>query len=176
MRELADAEKLRRFMRAVGQRAGGPCRVYFTGGASAVLEGWRAATIDADIRVMPDSDALLRAIPELKESLRINVELACPADFIPELPGWEQRSRFIAREGSVDFFHYDFYAQALAKLERGERKDLLDVRAMLDRSFVETVRAWELFRAIEPQLHRFPAIDPKAFRRAVEDALGPAPA
>jgi hypothetical protein len=71
--------------------------------------------------------------------------------------------------------HYDFYAQALAKIERGEQKDLGDVREMLARRLIEPARAWDLFRAIEPKLYRFPAIDPARFRRAVGAALGPSP-
>lgn len=175
MRDLADSERIRRFMRALGEHAHAECRVYFTGGATAVLEGWRAQTIDADILVVPDSDRLLQAIPEIKESLRMNVEIASPAHFIPELPGWEDRSRFIARHGKVSFLHYDFYAQALAKIERGEEKDLADVRAMLDRGLVDRAKAWDLFQAIEPQLYRFPAVDPARYRRAVTEALGAPP-
>lgn len=175
MREPADSGRIRAFMRALGERAEGECRVYFTGGATAVLEGWRRKTIDADILIEPDSDPLLRAIPELKESLRLNVELASPAHFIPELPGWRDRSRFIERHGKVSFHHYDFYAQALAKIERGEVKDLADVGEMLRRGLVDPARAWELFAQIEPRLYRFPDIDPASFRSAVAEALGPEP-
>ena len=121
MRELADAGRIRAFMKALGERAEADCRVYFTGGASAVLEGWRRETVDADLLLVPDSDRLLQRIPELKETLHINVELASPAHFIPELTGWEDRSRFIERIGQVSFYHYDFCAQALAKVERGDQ-------------------------------------------------------
>ena len=62
-------------------------RVYLTGGACAVLQGWRDSTLDVDLKLVPDSDALLQAIPRLKESLEINVELAAPDQFIPEVPG-----------------------------------------------------------------------------------------
>lgn len=41
MRELADADRIRAFMRALGEEASEPVRVYFTGGAAAVLLGWR---------------------------------------------------------------------------------------------------------------------------------------
>jgi hypothetical protein len=150
--------------------------VYFTGGATAVLEGWRKQTIDADILVVPDSDRLMQAIPSLKESLRINVEIASPAHFIPEVPGWQERSRFIERQGKASFYHYDFYAQALAKIERGEQKDLGDVQEMIARGLIERAKAWDLFRAIETKLYHFPAIDPARFRRAVGDALGASPA
>jgi uncharacterized nucleotidyltransferase DUF6036 len=176
MRELADSARIRRFMQALGDRADAECRVYFTGGATAVLEGWRPQTIDADILVVPDSDRLMQSIPGLKESLRMNVEIASPAHFIPELPGWQERSRFIDRQGKASFYHYDFYAQALAKIERGEQKDLGDVQEMLARGLIERAKAWDLFRAIEPKLYRFPAIDPAGFRRAVGAALGSQPA
>jgi len=175
MRRLAEAARIQRLMRALGDTADAETRVYFTGGASAVLEGWRAATVDVDLRIVPDRDEMLRAIPALKEELELNVELASPADFIPELPGWEERSRFIAREGQVSFYHYDFYSQALAKIERGHAQDAADVAAMIDRGLVEPGRLRELFEAIEPRLYRYPAIDPKSFRRALETALAGRP-
>ncbi|MGH8574597.1 MAG: DUF6036 family nucleotidyltransferase, partial [Gammaproteobacteria bacterium] len=118
MRELADAPRIRRLMEAFGRAAGGDIRVYLVGGTTAVLMGWRASTIDVDFVMRPEDDALLRAIPSLKERLRINVEMASPADFIPVPPGWEDRGIFIAQVGRVAFYHFDVYAQALAKLER----------------------------------------------------------
>lgn len=173
MRPLVDAERLRSFLRAFGREADAEARVYLTGGATAVLEGWRDATIDIDLKLVPELDSLYRAIPRLKESLQVNVELASPGDFIPELPGWEERSPFISREGRVAFHHYDLYAQALAKIERGHEQDVVDVREMLGRGLIERARAWELFAAIEPLLYRYPALDPRSFRDAVARALGP---
>lgn len=171
MRGLADAERIRRFMAELGLAARSEARLYFTGGASAVLEGWRGSTIDVDILLEPETDALLRALPELKERLELNVELVSPADFIPELPGWRDRSRFIAHEGRISYFHYDFYAQALAKIERGHAQDVTDVRALLERGWVERARLRELFAAIAPHLYRYPAVDPAAFGRALEGLL-----
>lgn len=161
-------------MYALSDQADRETRVYFTGGASAVLLGWRATTIDVDIRMVPESDRLLRAIPSLKESLEINVELASPSDFIPAIRGWEERSRFIQKEGRLSFFHYDFYSQALAKIERGHAQDLSDVKEMLTRGLVDPKRALGYFDEIEPGLHRFPAIDPVSFRSAAERILRPA--
>jgi len=175
MRRLAEEARIQGLMKALGGTADADTRVYFTGGASAVLEGWRTATVDVDLRIVPDRDELLRAIPALKEELELNVELASPPDFIPELPGWEERSRFIAREGRVSFYHYDFYSQALAKIERGHTQDAADVATMLDRGLVEPRRLRELFEAIEPQLYRYPAIDPKSFHRSLEAALAGCP-
>lgn len=171
MRGLADQERLRRFMTALGREARHPARIYLTGGATAVLLEWRSSTIDVDIEIVPESDEVLRAIPRLKEDLQINVELASPGHFIPELPGWQERSVFITREGALDFFHYDFYAQALAKIERGHARDVSDVREMFERGLITAEGMTLLFGAIEPELYRYPAIDPRAFRRAVEQVV-----
>ena len=37
----------------------------------------------------------------------------------------------------MTFRHYDLYAQALAKVERGHARDLADVEAMLERGLVD---------------------------------------
>lgn len=171
MRRLADAERIREFMRALAGAADREARLYFTGGATAVLCGWRASTIDVDILIVPEMDGLLRELPKLKEDLQLNVELACPADFIPELPGWEPRSRFVEQQGRLSFYHYDLYAQALAKIERGHAQDIADVSEMLQRRLIEPPQVKRLFEAVEPLLYRYPAIDPAAFRRAVEEAI-----
>ncbi|MFZ5468873.1 MAG: DUF6036 family nucleotidyltransferase [Myxococcota bacterium] len=168
MRELADAERICRFMRELGLVAKHEGRVYLTGGTTAVLKGWRSSTVDVDLKLVPDQDELLRAIPRLKESLKLNVELAAPDQFIPALPGWEERSPFIAREGRLFFHHYDLYAQALSKIERGHAKDAEDVEALLRLGLIERTKLLELYEAIEPLLYRYPSLDPKSFRRAVE--------
>lgn len=168
MRRPVDQPRLREFLRALGRVARDPGRLYLTGGASAVLRGWRSSTIDIDIALAPSLEGLLREIPSLKERLGINVELAAPSDFIPEVPGWEERSPFVVREGVVDVFHYDFYAQALSKLERSHAKDLDDVAAMRRDGLIDSERLLELLARIESELYRYPAVDPPTFRRAVE--------
>ena len=117
MREVADGARIRRFLRALGREAD-EGTAYLTGGATAVLVGWRDTTIDVDLKLVPESERTLRALPRLKDELRINVELASPADFIPVPAGWEDRSPFVTREGRLTIRHFDPYAQALAKLER----------------------------------------------------------
>lgn len=171
MRELTTIYSISEFMKALGRVARSSSRVYFTGGTSAVLLKWREATVDIDLRFDPELDELYRAIPGLKERLKVNVELASPSDFIPELPNWKDRSIFINREGNVDFYHYDFYSQALSKIERGHKKDLDDIDAMFQRNLIERDKLRELFEAIEPMLYRYPAIDADTFARAVSDFL-----
>jgi hypothetical protein len=172
VREVVDADRLRRFMQALGREARVATRIFLVGGASAVLLGWRDTTIDVDLKMVPEHEELFRAIPILKERLRINVEIASPGDFIPVPAGWEDRSPFIVREGQAAFHHFDFYSQALAKLERHHQQDVQDVREMVDRGLLVPRRALDFYDEIEPGLYRFPAVDPATFRAAVEAAFG----
>ncbi len=173
MRALADRERIQRLLDAFGRVARNDVRIYLVGGGTAVFLGWRATTIDVDLVMRPEDDALLREIPRLKEALEINVELASPLDFIPVPPGWEDRGTFVLQTGRVGVWHFDLYAQALAKVERGHRQDVADVQEMLARGLIERRRALEYFARIEAELFRFPAIDAPSFRRAVEEAFGP---
>lgn len=171
MRRPVDKEQVHRFMKELGDEADCEGRLYFTGGATAVLVGWRSSTVDVDIKMEPEADRLFRALPRIKDQLEINVELAAPDQFIPAVPGWQERSSFIARQGRLSFYHYDFYSQALSKIQRGHAKDLLDVREMTDRGLIERSELRRRFEQIEPQLYRYPAIDPKRFRKDLEDFL-----
>jgi hypothetical protein len=168
MRQAVDRGRLQEFMRLLAAAAREPGRIYLVGGASAVLQGWRGSTVDIDLKIIPEHDRLLRAIPEIKERLQINVELAAPSDFVPPLPGWEDRSPLIARQAPLDFHHFDFYCQCLAKLERAHRKDLADVEAMLGAGLVDPDRLRQLFARVEEDLYRYPAVDPAALKRVVE--------
>lgn len=83
-----------------------------------MVEGWRPATIDVDLRLEPGSDALMRRIVTAKSELDIN-----------------------------------------------------DVAAMIGSELVDGHRLQELYDEVEPQMHRYPAIDAGAFRESVRRAL-----
>jgi hypothetical protein len=51
-----------------------------------VLRGWREGTIDIDMKIVPEDDRILRAIPAIKEQLHINIELTSPAERTPQGP------------------------------------------------------------------------------------------
>jgi len=167
MREHADQRRIRSLIEFLGRNARSACDVFFTGGACAVLHGWRAATLDVDLLFVPDSDDILRLLPRAKEKLILNIELVAPPNFIPELPGWRERCIFIEKRGEVSFYHYDFYSQALSKIERNHAQDAIDVESMLNAQLVTPEKLLTLFDEIEPLLFRYPAIHPESFRRAV---------
>ena len=155
-------------MEALGRKVEGAGTIYLTGGATALLFGWRAKTIDVDIKADPEPRGFFEAIAEIKESLDTNVELASPDLFIPELPGWRERSVFICRVRGLDFRHFDFYSQVLAKLERGHERDMLDVRAFVEEGLVDRQKLRDFFEDIRPSLKKFPAIEEMEFSKSVQ--------
>ncbi len=171
MRQQVTIETLKQFMQQLAAAARSPGKVYFTGGATALLLGFREQTIDIDIKLDPEPEGAFEAIAALKNRLNINVELASPDDFIPRAPDWRECSRHIESIGQVQFFHYDFSLQALAKLERGHAQDLEDVSSLLRGGYVSVDGLRNRFALIEPGLVRYPAIDPPQFKRKVEGFL-----
>ena len=167
MRFSVDEQRLRSFMEEIGKSARSPGRIYLVGGSTALLLGIRSQTVDIDIKLDPEPAGVFEAIAALKERLSINVELASPDDFLPALPSWRERSEFIWRAGQVEFFHYDFYGQALAKVLRGHEKDLEDARALVALGKVEPAKLLELYREIVPDIIRYPAINSKEFESRV---------
>jgi hypothetical protein len=141
---------------------------YLTGGATAVLLGWRSTTVDVDLKLVPEQDSVMRVIPRLKDELQVNVELASPGDFIPLPAGWQERSLAAEQGRRLSFRHFDPYSQALSKLERDHARDREDVRALISSGLVDPARLRTCFEEIEPLLYRFPAIDPPSFRARVE--------
>jgi hypothetical protein len=158
-------------MKELAAAARSPGKVYFTGGATALLLGFREQTIDIDLKLDPEPAGAFEAIAALKDRLQLNVKLASPADFIPATDDWRERSRPVASIGCVEFFHYDFSLQALAKLERGHAQDLEDVASFLRGGYVSAEELRSRFAQIEPGLLRYPAVDPQQFRKKVEDFL-----
>src|SRR6266849_1839566 len=171
MRRKVTIESLRQFMQELAAAARSPGKVYFTGGATALLLGFREQTIDIDIKLDPEPEGAFEAIAVLKNDLNLNVELASPDDFIPAAADWRERSRHIASIGRLQFFHYDFSLQALAKLERGHAQDLEDVLSLMRGGYVTAAELKGKFAQIEPGLARYPAIDPQEFRKKIESFL-----
>ena len=55
MRHETNRERVERLMAGLGRAAREPGRIYFTGGVSAVLLGWREMTADVDLNVVGTS-------------------------------------------------------------------------------------------------------------------------
>lgn len=57
-------------MQALGREAQGSGCIYFTGGASALLIGWRSSTIDVDIRLDREPLGIFQAIASFHQQTR----------------------------------------------------------------------------------------------------------
>ncbi|MEG3844873.1 DUF6036 family nucleotidyltransferase [Microcoleus sp. herbarium14] len=171
MRPNVDSQKIERLMQVLGREAQGSGCIYFTGGASALLIGWRSSTVDIDIRLDPEPAGIFQAIAKIKQELNINIELASPQDFLPPLPGWRDRSIFIGKYGQISFYHYDFTAQALSKLSRGYNRDINDVQAMYEQKLFSLEKLRDCFKAIESELIRFPSLNPELLRNRIEQFI-----
>ncbi len=145
-------------------------RVLLLGGTTAVYEGWRASTIDADLHA--DRDEVFRDIQAIKERLELNVEFVRPEDFVPALAGTEGRHIFLEAVGRVSFYHYDPYAQLLSKVVRGFRRDLEDAEQFLATGLVDPSEFRALVRRIpEPAFARYPSLSRHAILEAVDGFL-----
>ena len=161
MRRKVTIERLKRFMEELAAAARSSGKIYFAGGATALLLGFREQTIDVDIKSDPEPEGVFEAIASLKNRLDLNIELASPDDFIPAP----------ASVGRLQFFDYDLALQALAKLERGYGQDVEDVSNLVRGGHVTTAELSRRFTQIEPELLRCPALDAQGFRKKVERFL-----
>ena len=168
MRPNTDRERLLAFLRELGARVRGPGTAFLTGGATALLHGWRGTTNDIDLSFDPEPPGAFEAIAVLKNELDINIELASPAHFVPEVPGWRERSPSVGRFGSLEVRHYDLRAQALSKLARGYDRDLADVRAMLADGGVTLAQLRDAFDATRGAMIRYPRLAPERIAATID--------
>lgn len=144
--------------------------MFFVGGGTAVLEGWRESTIDVDLYA--DKDEIFHDVQGIKERLQLNIEFARPEDFVPALAGSETRHVFIETVGKVSFYHYDPYAQLLSKVVRGFNRDMQDAGRFLDSGMVDAGRFRTLVNAIPDAAYaKYPALSRRAVLEAVDDFL-----
>ncbi len=157
-------------MQRVGEIVSEPATIYLTGGATAVLLGFREGTIDIDIA--GELDQLFGEIPALKRTLNINVEIAKPTDFVPVLAGETERHIFIGTFGEASFYHFDPYGQVFSKVVRAHATDLHDAKAFVSRELVELSRLFELVKQVPDAVFaRYTRLDRESVERAVQDFL-----
>jgi hypothetical protein len=172
MRRRLTREGFRDLMRELARAAprGGTYRVYFVGGGTAVLQGWRESTIDADLHA--DNDEVFRNVQAVKERLGINIEFARPEDFVPALAGSDDRHVFVETVARVTFLHYDPYAQALSKVVRGFDRDLKDADRLVESGLVDPARFRSLVAAIPDGAYaKYPSLSKVAVLEAVDAFL-----
>jgi hypothetical protein len=117
----------------------------------------------------------VRVLRELKRSLDMNIKEAAPGHFVPPPPGAAARAGFVGRRGAVDVFLYDPYSIALSKLSRGHRRDLADVRGLLEAAVLDRDRLQTLVAAaLASDGARSLRFDPDLVRRRLAALLAEA--
>ena len=66
MRHETNRERVEKLMVELGRAAREPGRIYFTGGVSAVLIGWREMTMDVDLKPDPEPVGIFEALAKIE--------------------------------------------------------------------------------------------------------------
>jgi hypothetical protein len=167
MRQSVDKAAIESFLQQLGRTFLKPARLYLVGGAALVHLGVRPGfTQHIDIQVGGVNEGeLIVAIQRLIQKMQVNVEFASPLDFIPLPTQWETQARFIGRYGKIDVFYFDFYSIALSKIERGNNRDIADVKLLVQQGIITLSELDVAFQEVLSQLGkgRYPRITPQRF-------------
>jgi hypothetical protein len=167
MRPSVDKTAIESFLQQLGRTFRKPGRLYLVEGAALVHAGVRPGfTQDIDIQVSGANEGeLIVAIQRLIQQLQINVGFASPADFIPLPSQWEMHAQYVGRYGGVDVFYFDFYSIALSKIERGNSRDIDDVKLLVQQGIITLNELDAAYREVLAQLGqgRYPRITPQRF-------------
>ena len=88
------------------------------------------------------------------------MEFASPVDFIPLPSQWEMHAQYVG----IDVFYFDFYSIALSKIERGNNRDIADVKLLVERGIVSLDELDVAYQEVLSQLGgRYPRITPQRF-------------
>jgi hypothetical protein len=167
MRPVVDKGAIEAFLQQLGKTFHKSARLYLVGGAALVHLGVRpGTTVDIDIQVAGAHEGeLIVAIQQMIHRLQINVEFASPVDFIPLPAQWESHARFVGRYGKIDVFYFDFYSIALSKIERGNTRDIEDVKLLVQQGIITLDELDKAYQEVLAQLGkgRYPRVTPQRF-------------
>jgi hypothetical protein len=167
MRQCVDKAAIEAFLQQLGRTFRKPARLYLVGGAALVHLGVRPGfTQHIDIQVSGANEGdLIVAIQRLIQQMQVNVEFASHVDFIPLPTQWETHAQFVGRYGTIDVFYFDFYSIALSKIERGNNRDIADVKLLVHQGRITLNELDIAYQEVLSQLGkgRYPRITPQRF-------------
>ena len=78
---------------------------------------------------------------------------------------WEAHAQYVGRYGGIDVFYFDFYSIALSKIERGNSRDIADVRLLVQEKIITLQELDASYQEVLAQLGkgRYPRITPQRF-------------
>jgi hypothetical protein len=163
----AAKEDIEKFLNALGKTFRKPGRIYLAGGAALVHMGLRSdSTLDIDVLIETTAeDEMVKVIRQLVEQMQLNIEFSSPGDFIPLPSQWMAHAKYIGRYGSLDAFYFDFYSLALSKISRGNDRDLIDVKLLVQQKVITVEELDAVYQEVLPHMGKRPYInlDPQKF-------------
>ena len=69
------------------------------------------------------------------------------------------QARYVGRYGAVDVFHFDFYSLALSKISRGNDRDLIDVKLLIQQKAITLEGLDAAYREVLPRMGKRPYIN-----------------
>lgn len=167
MRPGVDKGAIESFLQQLGRAFRKPARLYLVGGAALVHLGVRPGfTQDIDIQVSGSNEGeLIVAIQRLIQQMQVNVKFVSPVDFIPLPSQWEMHTQFAGRYGKIDVFYFDFFSIALSKIERGNNRDIADVKLLVQQGMITLSELDVAYQEVLAQLGkgRYPRVTPQRF-------------
>lgn len=167
IRPAVDKTAVESFLQQLGRSFHKPGRLYLVGSAALVHAGIRPGfTLDIDVQVGGANEGeLIVAIQCLIQQMQVNVEFASPADFIPLPSQWESHAQYVGRYGEIEVFYFDFYSIALSKIERGNDRDIRDVKLLIEQRIILLDELDATYQETLSQLGqgRYPRITPERF-------------
>jgi hypothetical protein len=78
---------------------------------------------------------------------------------------WEMPVQYVGRYGEIDVFYFDFYSIALSKIERGNSRDIADVRLLVQQKVITLDELDIAYQEVLAQLGqgRYPKLTPQRF-------------
>lgn len=164
--EPVTLDTLMTFLARLGERCDQETRLYLLGGSALRLLGSARETLDVDYTAdvpAETAQAFQRALAELADEFRLDLEEVPLAEFVPLPPLAHERHRLIGRFGLLAVYLFDPYSIALSKIARGFESDLEDVLFLLRIGAIELETLEQHFRAILPRVAKAD-IDPNEFQ------------
>lgn len=164
-----EAEQIRNFLIALGERYPQSAQLYLLGGSALCLLGSPRPTIDIDY-VGDDikKDALQKTMEVIARGMDLEVEAVPIEKFIPASVSRRKNNIRVGKFGKIEVFIFDPYSIALSKVDRGFDTDLDDVVFLVKRGIVNMDALEPLTHVILSQSHEYD-LDPKEFLEHLQE-------
>jgi hypothetical protein len=159
-------QQVEQFLQDLGRAFRGRGRMYLLGGAALVHAGVPCEPTQ-EIGLVVTRGDLYRAARKVAQAMNVAIEFTSLSLWIPLPSQWETMSRYVGRYGKIDVFYLDFYAVALSKMNRGNDRDIKDVKLLLQQELLSLAELDAAYEEVVESVGkgRYRRMDPQQFAR-----------